>query len=224
MLGAKRVVLKTLSEFRQMPRGWALKAPAMVHYLPTSNTLLGVYVPFVYTDLNTESPSFLGDISLVTKYQFYKKDGKGKTFRMVLKGLQTLPTGAPLELEDMSMGVFQSYWGVIAGYESIKYGISSELGYNFSIVPSMNEARMKLSFGLPLLPPSYPVKQVNLFFEYQASYWSNAQEYLMLYAQGVQYAKGRVTLEASVQWPLLQQVRLERERLYSIYLGMRYVI
>ncbi len=170
MLGAKRIVFKTLTEFRVLPDGWALKAPAMVHYLPTSNTLVGLYIPLVVSGLGDQPRSFLGDISLVTKYQFYKKDGMGKTFRMVLKGVQNLPTGAKLGLDEMSTGIFQSFWSVVAGYESIKYGISSELGYNFSVVPDMNEARLKLGFGLPLLQPSYPVKQVNLFFEYQGSY------------------------------------------------------
>lgn len=224
MLGAKRVVLKTLSEFRQLNNGWALKTPAMVHYLPTSNTLLGLYVPLVISSRAADNQAVLGDISLVTKYQFYRKDGMGKTFRVVLKGVQNIPTGARLGLEEMSTGIFQSFWSVVAGYESIKYGISSEFGYNFSAVPEMNEARMKLGFGLPLLKPTYPVKQVNLFFEYQGSYWTNAQEYLLLYAQGIQYAKGRVTMEAAFQWPLVQQVNAERARLYSIFIGMRYVI
>lgn len=224
MLGAKRVVFKTLSEFRQLSDGWAIKMPAMAHYLPTSNTLLGLYVPLVISNRANESQAVLGDISIVTKYQFYRKDGTGKTFRMVVKGVQNLPTGAQLDLDNMSTGIFQSYWGIVAGYESIKYGISSELGYNISPVPAMNDARLKLGFGLPLLKPSYPVNQLNLFFEYQANYWTATQEYLMLYAQGLQYAKGRMTVEAAFQWPLWQQVALERTRLYSVYLGFRYVL
>lgn len=224
MLGAKRFVFKTLSEFRKLPQGWAFKTPAMVHYLPTANSLISVHVPLVFSS-RTETPiSFLGDISLVTKYQFYKKDGIGKTFRMVAKGVQHLPTGKQLQLEGMSTGIFQSFWSVVAGYESIKYGITGELGYNISVIPEMNEARLKLGVGLPLLKPTYPVKQINLFFEYQASYWHLDQEYFLLYAQGIQYAQGRFTVEAAFQWPLVQHVHLERARLYSIYIGMRYVL
>jgi hypothetical protein len=224
MLGAKRVVLRTLSEFRQLSDGWAIKTPAMVHYLPTSNTLLGLYVPLVISNRANETQAVLGDISLVTKYQFYRNDGTGKTFRIVAKGVQNIPTGAQLNLDNMSMGIFQSYWSVVAGYESIKYGIASELGYNFSPVAAMNDARLKLGFGLPLLKPTYPVRQINLFFEYQANYWTATQEYLMLYAQGLQYATGQLTIEAAFQWPLWQKVPLERTRLYSVYLGFRYVI
>ena len=105
MLGAKRVVLRTLSEFRQLSDNWAIKTPAMVHYLPTSNTLLGLYVPLVITNRANENQAVLGDISFVAKYQFYRKDETGKTFRMVLKGVQNIPTGAQLNLDNMSMGI-----------------------------------------------------------------------------------------------------------------------
>lgn len=224
MLGSKRLVFKTLSEFRRSHKHWALKTPIMTHYLPTSNTLVGLYIPLVFTNISENHTAFLGDINVITKYQFYKKDGTGKTFRIVLKGVQNIPTGAALQLQGISTGVFQSFWSIIAGYESIKYGISSELGYNISVVPAMNEMRLKLGFGLPLLKPSYPVKQINLFFEYQSSYWHNVQEYMLLYAQGIQYAIGRFTIETAFQWPLLQQTHVEHKRLYSFYWGMRYVL
>lgn len=225
MLGANSWVVKTLTEIRNTEGGTFSSAPLMVHYLPSANSLIGIHVPLVNSKFDSqEGNQSLGDIALLGKYQFYRKDGMGKTFRLVAKTLQMLPTGEQLNLEGISMGTYQSYTGLIAGYESLKYGISNEIGYNLQPSGDMDELRYKLSFGLPLMKPSYPVKKVNLYFEYQSSWFVNMDEYLLLYAQGVQYAKGQFTIEASIQFPLIQtssELRLERN--YSVFLGSRYI-
>jgi len=70
------------------------------------------------------------------KYQFYRKDYTGKTFRVVAKTLQTLPTGKELDLIGQSTHKYQGYYGVVSGYETLKYGISTEVGYNWSPIPA----------------------------------------------------------------------------------------
>lgn len=225
MLGANNVVLRTLVEVRNTNEGSFVKAPFMVHYLPTSNSLIALHVPFVsynFKDVPSGTTT-LGDIELMAKYQFYRKDKTGKTFRMVAKTLQTLPTGAGIDVDGISTGLYQSYLGTVAGYESIKYGISNELGYNFIPNGDQDELRYKLGFGLPLLKSTYPVKQINLYFEYQNSWFFEKKEYLLLYAQGIQYAIGRLTLEASFQLPLKQTIEDLKQRNYSLFLGTRYV-
>jgi hypothetical protein len=198
----------------------------MFHYLPSSNTLLGIHVPYVNYSIDggMESGNNIGDISILGKYQFYRKDQMGKTFRMVAKTLQTLPTGKALGVEGISTGQYQSYQGIVAGYESIKYGISNELGYNLVPDADDDELRYKLGFGLPLLKPSYPVNQINLYFEYQNSWFTEREEFLMLFAQGIQYAKGRLTVEAAVQVPLIQSLSESPDRKYSIFFGTRYIL
>ncbi len=224
MLGANNWVVKTLTEIRHTESGNFVKVPLMVHYLPASNVLVGVHAPFVsYNFKEGAQGQTLGDVELLAKYQFYRKDKTGKTFRLVAKTLQTLPTGKSLNLDGISTGDYQSYVGVVAGYESIKYGISNELGYNLSPSNDMDEFRYKLGFGLPLLKSTYPVNQVNLYFEYQSSWFTTIDEYLMLYAQGIQYAKGRLTVEASVQFPLIQTVPEAGQRNFSLFLGTRYI-
>ncbi len=227
MLGAKRVVLKTLTEFRTTQEGQVLSAPLMAHYLVTSDILLGIHIPFIsynFSSLTFDSKAQgLGDIQLLAKYQFYRKDGMGKTFRLVAKTLQMLPSGDKLGLDGISMGRYHGYYGIVAGYESIKYGISNELGYVMSPLDDRDELRYKLGFGLPLLKPSYPVKQVNLYFEYQSSWYFGPNEYMLLYAQGLQYAIGRFTFEGAIQLPLVQTVTFNRERKYSFFFGSRYV-
>jgi hypothetical protein len=224
MLGANSWVVKTLTEIRNTEQGTFTRAPLIVHYLPTSNTLVGLHLPFVNANFNNSINSqSLGDIEILAKYQFYRKDNTGKTFRLVAKTLQTLPTGKSFNLEGISTGQYQSYQGIVAGYESIKYGISNELGYNLQPTNNMDELRYKLSIGLPLLKPTYPVKQINLFFEYQNSWFTSINEFMMLYAQGIQYAKNRFTIEAAMQFPLIQTISEAEKRNFSIFLGARYV-
>lgn len=224
MLGAKRVVLRTLTEFRQLEQGVALRAPLMLHYLPTANTLVGIYVPLVHYALPKAQGTALGDIQLLGKYQFYRKNGTGKTFKLLVKTAQTLPTGRQLSLDGMSTGQYQGYYGFLAGYESLNYGLIAETGFNYSPVPFFNEWRSKVGFGLPLLKPSYPVNQINLYFEYQSSYFTAQKRYALFYAQGIQYATGRVTLDIAVQLPLYQTLLPTMRRRYSLFIGMRCVI
>jgi len=159
---------------------------------------------------------------MAVNLEFFRKDGKGKTFRMVAKTYQTLPTGNPVGPAEISSGKYQSYFGVVAGRESIKYGLSWELGYN--IVPDGNfdEFRAKFGVGLPLLRPLYPVNQINLYFEYAYNSRSALDERELLFAQGVQYAKGRLTIEAAVQLPIYQQVNRYKLKT-NILLGTRYI-
>ena len=172
MLGSNSVILKTLTEIRTTDEGSFTKIPFMAHYLPTSNSLVAIHVPWTHYSFNGESPNaggYLGDIGIMGKYQFYRKDGKAKTFRMVLKTYQVLPTGQDFGPAEISAGEYQGYYGIVAGYESIKYGISNEFGVNYSS-GNQDEIRYKFGVGLPLLKPTYPVKQINLYFEY-SSIW-----------------------------------------------------
>lgn len=226
MLGDKTKLIKTLTEVRNTDVGTFTGIPIMFHFLPSSDYLVGIHIPYVVYDAedNNAISSGMGDISLLGKYQFYRKDQMGKTFRIVAKTLQTIPTGKSINFDGYSTGEYQSYQGIVAGYEYIKYGISNELGFNWVPDHNRNELRYKLGFGLPLLTPTYPVNQVNLYFEYQSSYFTELQEYLLLYAQGIQYAKGRLTVETSIQFPLVQRVTILPERKFSVFIGTRYIL
>jgi len=225
MLSGGSMVIKTLTEIRQTEYGTFTYVPLMVHYLPTSNSLVAVHLPMVFRNVsgNLEHTSGLGDIQLRAKYQFYRKDQMGKTFRMVAKTIQMLPTGHKWNQRGISMGEYGSYLGVVAGYESIKYGISNELGYNLVPAYDTDELRYKLGFGLPLFKPVYPVKQINLYFEYNANWAVETNDFDLLYSQGIQYAKGRLTVEVAIQAPLIQAVADEYKRQYAVFLGTRYI-
>ncbi len=222
MLGSQNVILRNLTEFRHTELGDFVRVPLMISYLPSSNILVGTVLPYVNYNVNEDlTGSTLGDISLFGKYQIYRNDMTAKTLRAVIKTIQTLPTGKNLDLPRISTGLYQSYLGAVVGYETIKYGISSELGYNWVPEGDMDELMFKLGFGLPLLRPLYPVNQINLYFEY-TNYWHTEHgHYELYYASGIQYAKGQLTLEAAVEVPLVR--RMAMSPLRSIYVGSTYV-
>jgi len=227
MLSEGTFLVKTLIESRNTDQGNFTYLPIMFHYVPSRNTLVSVHVPGVLSNTNTlgENSSFqLADIVIQGKYQFFRKDMTAKTVRMVVKTLQTLGTGEALGLEGMSAGKYASYFGWVTGYESLRYGLSNELGYNFVPANNEDELRWKFGVGLPLLKPTYPVNQVNLYFEYVANWYPNISENSFFYAQGIQYAKGRFTFETAIQFPIIQNTSIIQTRNYSFFFGTRYVI
>ena len=157
MLGGGSFTTKTLTEIRKTERGTFTYVPLMLHYLPTANSLLAVHLPYIGYNLeNGGDGGGLADIKIMGKYQFFRKDATGKTFRVVAKTLQSLPTGKELDVMELSTGKYSGYYGIVAGYESLKYGISNEIGYNWMPDGTLDEFRYKLGFGLPLLKPQYP--------------------------------------------------------------------
>ena len=223
MLGGGSFTVKSLTEIRKTERGTFTYVPVMLHYLPTSNSLVAVHLPYIkYNFENANSGSSLADIKILGKYQFYRKDATGKTFRVVAKTVQTLPTGEELDLIELSTGKYSGYYGIVAGYETLKYGISNELGYNWMPDGTLDEFRYKLGFGLPLLKPQYPNKQINLYFEYTNSWLFERDWYQLLYAQGVQYAGKNITFDLAIQVPLVNDVDMGRKLKYSLFFGTRY--
>jgi len=223
MLGGKSFTAKTLSEIRNTERGTSIYVPLMLHYLPTSNSLIALHIPVIYANFNDPVSEFsLADIQLQAKYQFFRKDYTGKTFRMVAKTLQILPTGKELDIIGQSTNKYQGYYGIVSGYETLKYGISTEVGYNLSPNANLDEFRAKAGFGLPLLKPQYPNKQINLYFEYTSTWLYERNWYQLLYAQGIQYALKNITFDLAIQFPLINDVTEGRELKQSLFLGTRY--
>lgn len=227
MLSAKTFIIKTLTEIRHTDAGTYTQAPFMLHYLPTSNWLAAVHLPLVndkpLDDIVAVGPQ-LGDIALMLKYQFFRLDRTGRTLRSVIKSYQQFPTGERVPNSDINLGAYQLYLGSVTGYETVKYGMSFEFGYN--LVPDLDEDafRVKAGFGLPILKPVYPVNQVNFLFEYVMNRFTEKDMFELLYTQGVQYARKRFTWEMGIQTPLVQRGEdLINKRTYGLFLGTRFI-
>lgn len=227
MLSAKTFIIKTLTEIRHTDLGTYTRAPLMMHYLPTSDFLFALHLPLVNDKQLGEVAEVgpqLGDIGLLLKYQWYRFDRTGRTFRSALKAYQTFPSGERVLNNDINLAEYQLYLGSVSGYETVKYGMSFEFGYN--LVPELDEDafRMKAGFGLPILKPVYPVKQVNFLFEYVMNKFTEKDVFELFYTQGVQYARKHFTWEAGVQAPLVQRGDdLTNKRKYGLFFGTRFV-
>ncbi len=222
LLGAGSYTVRVLSESRKVDAGNATYIPLMLHYLPTSNTEVYVNIPYINYDLNGVTGDGLADMSITGKYQFYRKDRKAKTFRLDAKTVQTLPTGERLDLMDMSMGTYAGYYGIVAGYESLKIGVASELGYNWMPDGTMDTMQFKLGVGWPLLELQYPNKQLNLYFETANVRQTERDSYQFMYAQGIQYAVKDITIDLSYQIPVYQDINTGFELKRSVFLGGRF--
>ena len=172
----------------------------------------------------------LGDLTFMAKYQFYKKDGTAKTTRVAIKAKQMFATGKSLETMILGMGHPMTYLGFSGAKESLKLGIQSELGYYFSPSAShLNFFTAKAGFGLPLLKPTYPVKQINLYLESEATIaqsHAGQSQYGIYIAPGIQYAKGIYTFDFSYQLPITQRFHhlTTYQKHSSIFIGTRVII
>ncbi len=218
MLSEGTLIVKTLTENLNTDQGTYFYAPLMLHYLPSSNFLVAVHVPYI----STPEESGLADIVVRGKYQIYRNDMKAKTHRLSLKSVHWIPNGVQTVFEDYGVGEYQTAFTLISGYETLKYGIGAEAGYRYVGGQNTDYWILNAGFGLPVLKPTYPVNQVNLYFEYNGEFYNDGRT-LINYSQGIQYARDQVTLDLALQIPLVQSDEFVIDRNYKLLIGARYI-
>jgi hypothetical protein len=187
---------------------------------------VGVELPWIFSDFyGYDRP---GDISIMGKYQFIQKDAMGKTTRIAVKAKQMFPTGRNVKTPLVGMGHYKTYLGLTGAYESLSLGVQAEAGYNF--IPEESHLAYglyKLGVAIPLLTPSFPVNQINVYLESEAitmGKHEGSTAYAFYLAPGIQYAKGKYTIEASWQFPIAQELPIEYEKNWSFRFGGRMVL
>lgn len=226
MLGLEGRGVRTFGQYVSRENGWAYVHPLAVPYNITHKWQAGLVVPFVsrFPD-KAASRSGIGDLSLFTKYQIYKKDGKAKTLRSLLKLTETFPSGDTDELPRLGRGVYQTTVSLVNGYVTTKYGIYGEFGYNITSDRLPDNFIYNLAFGYPLLPQQYPPKQVNLYLELLGNYIFDDIGNNLFLAPGVQYiASRKLLVESGVQIPLDESVEDNMETNLKLILGARILI
>lgn len=228
MLGKHKATVRTMFRLAKNQVWDYAGLVAEGDYNFTNNFAAGLEIPLVY-NISASEPG-IGDLSAMVKYQLIRKDGVGKTIRIAAKGKHTFPTGGNFGTPTLGMGQNMSYLGILAAREALHLGIQVEAGYMHAWQDQhMNQWVYKFGLGLPLLKPKYPVKQVNLYFEWEgmnlAQHAGEAQ-YGYYYAQGLQYARHKNTLEASFQFPIAQQLSSVpgMNRQWMMLLGARRVL
>lgn len=218
MLGSRMTVLRNLTEVMLHHESYLVQSSQMVHFLPTSRTFLALHVPLVASggDHGVDRPLQLGDVRIIGKYQWLRKDGTGRTLRLTSVAKATLPTGEPFRYGDLRSGEYGWYNGLILGYESVKYGLINEVGYQWYADRFYETLYYKAGLGVPLLPHRYPIRQVNVYLEVHNRYDLSKEAFDSKPSLGIQLARGGATFEGAFQ----QSLGLRQER--SIFLGARW--
>ena len=190
------------------------------------STAVGLTVPWVFNhDLGGNR---LGDVALMGKYQFIQKDKMGQSTRVAAKVKQMFPTGASLGIPEIGMDHYKTYAGFAGAYESLKIGVQAELGYD--VVHGLshhNYLSYKLGVAVPLLEPSYPANQINVYLETEGMNMRSGEEgaqYGYYIAPGLQYARGKFTVETSIQFTVAENLPLTYGRNWSLLFGGRMVL
>ena len=219
LLGLDGGGIRTFGKFTSTGTGNSFVQPFIIPYNLTTDFQIGIVQPFVILfPKGQDSKSGFGNLTLFGKYSIFQKNGKGKTFRGLLKYKQSFNTGSGKVSPDTVISQFD----FVTGYITTQYGIYCSIGYAF-ISQSMNDKLFfNFSFAYPLLPQKYPPFQLNLFLELNCSHMLEINKNLIFVSPGMQLiTTSTFLIEAGFQIPVVDDLNLTD---YSTSLGIRYLV
>jgi hypothetical protein len=226
MLGLEGGGIRTFGKFISKENANIYVQPIGIPYNITSKFQVGGIFPFKFiTTKSAETTGGIADITLFTKYQLYKKDGKAKTFRVLANLKQSFPTGKTSSSPKIGSGLYQTYIGLIIGKISTAIGIYGDFGYNITSNGTTDNFLYNFSVGIPLLPQKYPQKQINTFLEFNGNYLFDPKIHTLFISPGLQFIPGRRLLfETSFQIPIIQENNAINKTKYMLLLGTIFLI
>lgn len=226
MLGLEGRGLRTFGRLINKENVKVYLQPIAIPYNLTTKWQVGTIVPFASVSPKGSNSRFgLADIKVFTKYQLIQKDGKGKTFRSLIKITESFPTGNTEKSPPIGAGVYQTSIGFVNGYVTTRYGIYTEVAYNAVFGNRPDNLIYNIALGLPLLPQNYPPKQINVFLEFTGTYFSDTKNNELYIAPGIQWINGRrFLLETGIQLPLVEEVPEGLKTNFIYTLGTRILI
>lgn len=226
MLGLEGKGVRTFGKYISKKNANVYMHPIAIPYNISSKWQVGGIVPFLNKAPDgLESRFGLGDLKLFTKYQIHQEDGKGKTFRTLVKVVETFPTGNNSEAPVLGSGAYQTAIGLVSGYITTQYGIYGEVAYNLTTNSLPDNLIYSVAFGYPLLPQKYPPKQINLYLELNGKLITDNNTNILFISPGMQYIVGRrLLIESGVQLPLMQDVPAGQKTNFMYALGTRILI
>lgn len=226
MLGLEGRGLRTFGKFISKDKVSIYRHLIAVPYNISAKWQVGGIVPFASISPEGGQSRFgLSDVVVVMKYQLLQIDGKGKTFRSLIKLTESFPTGNTGKAPPLGAGVYQTMIGLVNGYVTTQFGIYGEVAYNFVFDGRPDELLYNLAIGVPLLPQKYPPRQVNLYLELTGNYLVANNSSQLYIAPGIQWINGRrFLMETGIQFPLKEQVPEGQQTNFMYTLGTRILI
>lgn len=226
MLGLEGNGIRTFGKFISKENVNIYVQPIGIPYNITPKFQVGGVFPFKFIrPKGTETTGGIADITLFTKYQLYKEDGKAKTFRVLANLKQSFPTGKTTSYPKIGTGLYQTYVGLIVGKISTSIGIYGDFGYNITSNGATDNFLYNFSLGIPLLPHKYPQKQINSFLEFNGNYLFDPNTHTLFISPGLQFIPGRRLLfETSFQIPIVQENITTNKTKYMLLFGTRFLI
>lgn len=226
MLGLEGRGVRTFGNIVSKENADAYIHPVAFPYNITNKWQVGVIAPFVSRSPDgLPSRSGLGDMKVFTKYQVFQQDGKGQTFRGLIKLVETFPSGNTSETPPLGAGENQTTISFVSGYVTTKIGFYGEVGYNITGGALPDNTVYNLAVGYPLLPQTYPPKQLNLFLELLGNYVGDGVGNNLFIAPGLQYIAGRKLLfETGIQLPLDEAAPEGQQTNYIWRIGTRVLL
>ena len=226
MLGLQGSGIRTFGKFISKENATIYVQPIGIPYNITSKIQIGGIFPIKFINpKNKETKGGLADVTIFTKYQLYKKDGKAKTFRVLANLKQSFPTGKTSSYPKIGSGTYQTYIGLIIGKISSAIGVYGDFGYNISSNGATNNFLYNFSISVPVLPQIYPQKQLNTLLEFNGNYIIDPNIHTLFISPGLQFIPGRrILFEASFQIPIIQSNIIVNKTKYAFLLGTRFLI
>lgn len=198
-----------------------LELPQVFVYGPAERTALFFIVPVFYRDLNAATPrrtGGVGDLTLLGRYEIFKRDWTLRTFRIALLGGLEIPSGDnPFSSNsiDLPLGIVTSYQTHRNEFDiDFRYKINTEsrnVDHGDNFIYNLAYQHRVLPWRLP--EAGVP-NQFNAVLELNGEYTqrdggtaadaANSGGHLLLLSPGLQYVTKRIILEASFQYPITQ--------------------
>lgn len=225
MLGLEGNGIRTFGKFIFRENATVYVQPIAIPYNINAKFQIGAIFPFKFiTPKDSKTTGGFADMTLFTKYQFYKKDGTAKTFRILGIVKQSFPTGKTSSNPAIGSGLSQTFVGLILGKLNTKVGVYSDFGYNITNKSASDNFAYNFSVGVPLLPHKYPQKQLNTFLEFNGNHVFDPKVHTLFISPGLQFIPGRrILFETSFQLPMVQENITTNKTDYMVLLGTRFL-
>ncbi len=188
-------------------------------------TLIGT-VPIVYRDMDMgagmggDEDFGIADIKALAKYQFYSNNfDVGSTFKAGVLGGAQLPTFD----ETFSSDSVDPIAGAVVTYAQDRHGLNADFTYQLNTGGDDDEVKYNLGYTFRVQPASFAEDDSTALFavlEINGRYETNGDNETLL-SPGVQYVTNNWTIEATFQFPILQDVNNRMQTEYATGLIFR---